>query len=46
MNVKKIPLLVRKQIFDELRNDLGEAYVEELVPIRSNMEFNIFGQEL
>lgn len=42
-NNKKIALLVRKPIFDEMRMGLGEAYVEESITMRSNVEYEVFG---
>jgi hypothetical protein len=42
INRKKIPLLIRKPIFDELKNNLGEAYVEEMISMRSDADYDIF----
>jgi hypothetical protein len=42
MSRKKIPLLIRKPIFDELKNNLGEAYVEEMITMRSDGEYDVF----
>jgi len=39
---KKIPLLIRKPIFDELKNNLGEAYVEEMITMRSDGDYDVF----
>jgi hypothetical protein len=41
---KKIALLVRKPIFDEMRAPLGDAYVEELMTMRSDAEYDLFGE--
>jgi len=34
--------LIRKPIYDELKNNLGEAYVEEMISMRSDGEFDVF----
>ena len=42
MSRKKIPLLIRKPIFDELKKNLGEAYVEEMITMRSDGDYDVF----
>jgi hypothetical protein len=39
---QKIALLVRRPIFDEVKKCLGEAYVEELITVRSDATYDIF----
>jgi hypothetical protein len=41
---KKLALLVRKPIYDEEKNSLGEAYVEELLTMRSDAKYDLFGE--
>jgi len=33
---------VRRPIFDEMRHNLGEAYVEEMISVRSDAEYDVF----
>ncbi|TNV84631.1 hypothetical protein FGO68_gene2407 [Halteria grandinella] len=42
-NQKKIPLLVRRPIYDEMKKSLGEAYIEEMITMRSDVEYDLFG---
>jgi hypothetical protein len=35
-------LLVRRPIFDEMKKNMGEAYVEELISVRSDAEYDVF----
>ena len=36
-------MLVRRPIYDEEKNSLGEAYVEELLTMRSDAVYDFFG---
>jgi hypothetical protein len=40
-NDKKIPLLFKRPVYDEMKNLLGEAYVEEQVSINSSQFYDI-----
>ena len=41
---KKVPLLVYKQIYNEVKDPIGEAYVEELRSVRSDGDL-LFGND-
>lgn len=43
-NVKRVPLLVRKPIYNENREQIGEAYIEQEMSISpGNEEFDFMG---